>query len=341
MPTLLEREELSDSMKNALHSHIMREREKKKREEKEAEKDFERRAKIEEERKRKEKEDSVNLEQLKDQLTSSAKKLENLKTEKHQLFVQLKKVLQEEEKRKKEKELKELGEFGPPHYGHPIQNLILPGGHYQPHQMPYYSGQSSPHVHPSLRQAINQVHHSQPIQHGVKRPHSPSSPQPSPIQLFQRNALSTGHGLHLPATQHPKYEHGYNNHPTGHLGVTNPPNSNVQSNNMLGTTSRHISVLHNVSPGRVSGSKSPYSLGKSHDNVNPGFNDDHMSSLSSRPNIRMIPQQTGLLPQPISASPRSRSGSPGRFSAMHVEKSHSPYHVTSPIAGGRYYKEGR
>lgn len=339
MPTLLEREELSGAMKTALRNHIKREREKKKREEKEAEKDFERRAKIEEERKRKEKEDSVNLEQIKDQLASSGKKLDNLKIEKHSLFVQLKKVLQEEEKRKKEKELKELGELNAAHYGHPIQNLMMPGGHYQPHQMPYYSGQSSPHVHPSLRQAINQVH-PQPIQHGVKRPHSPSSPQPSPIQLFQRNALASGHGLHLPTAQHPKYEHGYNNHPTSHLGVVNSSNSGAQSTNMMGTPSRHISVLHNVSPGRASGSKSPYSLGKSHDNVNPvsGFNDDHMNNLSSRPNIRMIPQQSGLIPQPISASPRSRSGSPGRFATMHTDKSHSPYHGTSPIVGGRFYK---
>uniref|UniRef100_A0A671KD15 G protein pathway suppressor 2 n=1 Tax=Sinocyclocheilus anshuiensis TaxID=1608454 RepID=A0A671KD15_9TELE len=69
MPALLERPKLSNAMARALHKHIMKEREKKRQEDEEVQK--------------------------------MGGKLQVLQEEKHQLFLQLKKVLHEEEKRRR------------------------------------------------------------------------------------------------------------------------------------------------------------------------------------------------------------------------------------------------
>uniref|UniRef100_A0A3B4C669 G protein pathway suppressor 2 n=1 Tax=Pygocentrus nattereri TaxID=42514 RepID=A0A3B4C669_PYGNA len=105
MPALLERPKLSNAMARALHKHIMRERERKRQEEEEVDKMMEQKMKEEEERKRKkEMEERMSLEETKEQIMKMGEKLQGLQEEKHQLFLQLKKVLHEEEKRRRKEQ---------------------------------------------------------------------------------------------------------------------------------------------------------------------------------------------------------------------------------------------
>ncbi|XP_052005856.1 G protein pathway suppressor 2-like [Xyrauchen texanus] len=105
MPAILERPKLSSAMARALHKHIMNERERKKQEEEEVDKMMEQKMKEEEERKRtKEIEERMSLEETKEQVQKMGGKLQVLQEEKHQLFLQLKKVLHEEEKRRRKEQ---------------------------------------------------------------------------------------------------------------------------------------------------------------------------------------------------------------------------------------------
>ncbi|KAM9441358.1 G protein pathway suppressor 2 isoform 1-T1 [Clarias gariepinus] len=116
MPALLERPKLSNAMARALHKHIMRERERKRQEEEEVDKMMEQKMKEEEERKRKkEMEERMSLEETKEQIMKMGEKLQGLQEEKHQLFLQLKKVLHEEEKRRR-KEQSDMTTLAPPTY---------------------------------------------------------------------------------------------------------------------------------------------------------------------------------------------------------------------------------
>lgn len=105
MPALLERPKLSNAMARALHKHIMKERERKRQEEEEVDKMMEQKMKEEEERKRsKEIEERMSLDETKEQVMKMGEKLQGLQEEKHQLFLQLKKVLHEEEKRRRKEQ---------------------------------------------------------------------------------------------------------------------------------------------------------------------------------------------------------------------------------------------
>ncbi|XP_062341620.1 G protein pathway suppressor 2 isoform X4 [Osmerus eperlanus] len=105
MPALLERPKLTNAMARALHKHIMRERDRKRQEEEEVDKMMEQKLKEEEERKRKkEMEERMSLEETKEQIMKMGEKLQGLQEEKHQLFLQLKKVLHEEEKRRRKEQ---------------------------------------------------------------------------------------------------------------------------------------------------------------------------------------------------------------------------------------------
>lgn len=99
MPSAVE--ETSDratSMQRALKAHILRERQRKKQE---------REAEVEEERLRKEREareqqDVMTLGETREQISQLETKLIQLKEEKHQLFLQLKKVLNEDDNRRRQ-----------------------------------------------------------------------------------------------------------------------------------------------------------------------------------------------------------------------------------------------
>ncbi|TKC43754.1 hypothetical protein EI555_018827 [Monodon monoceros] len=105
MPALLERPKLSKAMARALHRHIMMERERKRQEEEEVDKMREQKMKEEQERRKiKEMEERMSLEETKEQILKLQEKLLALQEEKHQLFLQLKKGLHEEEKRRRKEQ---------------------------------------------------------------------------------------------------------------------------------------------------------------------------------------------------------------------------------------------
>uniref|UniRef100_UPI00358ECC9A G protein pathway suppressor 2 isoform X2 n=1 Tax=Myxine glutinosa TaxID=7769 RepID=UPI00358ECC9A len=171
MPALLERPKMTKTMAVALHKHVMRERERKRQEEEEADKIMEQKLKEEQQRrKKKEEEERMSLEETSEQplpLSVPSKprpavssslvldgfpraisplgqhknicklegKLASLQQEKHQLFLQLKKVLNEEDKRRaKIKEQNELAALSQQPYAsslqmHPSSHLIVHGSH--------------------------------------------------------------------------------------------------------------------------------------------------------------------------------------------------------------------
>uniref|UniRef100_S4RIZ0 G protein pathway suppressor 2 n=1 Tax=Petromyzon marinus TaxID=7757 RepID=S4RIZ0_PETMA len=139
MPALLERPKMTKTMAVALHRHIMRERERKRQEEEEADKIMEQKMKEEQQRRRKkEEEERMSLEETREQIAKLEEKLQALQDEKHQLFLQLKKVLNEEDKRRaKIKEQNELAALSQQPYPasmtvHPGSHLIMHGSHISP-----------------------------------------------------------------------------------------------------------------------------------------------------------------------------------------------------------------
>ncbi|XP_059052477.1 G protein pathway suppressor 2 [Achroia grisella] len=165
--TVEDQNDAEQKMWNALKRHIIRERQRKK-EEYEAE--------VEEERLRKEKEarerqDVMTLEETKEQIEQLEQKLKQLEKEKQQLFMQLKKVLNEDEIRKRQQQ-KETNEM-------PMKmamgNLQIPM-----FSMPPSSGQGelAPQGRPPplTSHLLNKqtIVRGGPMQTGVKRQRSPS-----------------------------------------------------------------------------------------------------------------------------------------------------------------------
>ena len=139
-PIIHERPKMPARTWSALRSHILTER-KKKREEEGKQKEEERRKREREHRK---KQEANNLEETKEQIAQLETKLSSLKEEKHQLFLTLKKVLNEDDVRRK-KESSELSGLYPPAH-HP--NVLPLSGHIvQPPSSSRYiqPGQSSQH----------------------------------------------------------------------------------------------------------------------------------------------------------------------------------------------------
>uniref|UniRef100_A0A1B6FG78 G protein pathway suppressor 2 n=2 Tax=Proconiini TaxID=565685 RepID=A0A1B6FG78_9HEMI len=103
----------SEAMWLALKAHIIRERQKKKQEQ-EADAEVERQRK---ERERQQKQDKMTLGETREQISQLEQRLQQLKEEKHQLFLQLKKVLNEDDNRRRQlvKESNDVMEM----YGYP------------------------------------------------------------------------------------------------------------------------------------------------------------------------------------------------------------------------------
>lgn len=190
MPALIERPEMSRSMWDALKTHILRERQRKK-EEQEADAANEQRRR---ERENKQKQDVMTLEETKEQISQIEQRLLQLKDEKHQLFLQLKKVLNEDETRRKARETSDMASLG--HYqstsvplgGHP--NMFLQAGH-MPAKNPIYK---SVVQQPSIM--VSGPH---------KRPHSPSPPpaQSSYSQGYNYKTQAVVAYSPKPPTQYP------------------------------------------------------------------------------------------------------------------------------------------
>ena len=139
-PIIHERPKMPARTWSALRSHILTER-KKKREEEGKQKEEERRKREREHRK---KQEANNLEETKEQIAQLETKLSSLKEEKHQLFLTLKKVLNEDDVRRKKESSELSGLYPQPH--HP--NVLPLSGHIvQPPSSSRYiqPGQGSQH----------------------------------------------------------------------------------------------------------------------------------------------------------------------------------------------------
>lgn len=142
----------NEQMFQALKKHIMGERQKKK-EEQEADAENERQRK---ERELQEKQDVMTLSENREQITQLEQKLSQLKEEKHQLFLQLKKVLNEDESRRRQimreqesranAEVTEIYNVPAPSHSHLLMQQEYPSSSYK----------------------------VQPVQGSIKRPRSPS-----------------------------------------------------------------------------------------------------------------------------------------------------------------------
>lgn len=176
MPALIERPKMSLQMWAALKNHIMRERERKKQEQ-EADEAIER---LRREQELKRKQDAMTLEEIKDQVMQSEKKLKELKEEKHQLFMQLKKVLHEDDTRRRalDKEASEVAAAqaaavaSHAYANHQALGIVGSAGQAQPlyiqslGRTPVLYKMTSPQSGGAVR-----THSST-----LKRPHTPTSP---------------------------------------------------------------------------------------------------------------------------------------------------------------------
>ncbi|KAM3961575.1 uncharacterized protein ACR2FA_004293 [Aphomia sociella] len=165
--TAEDQNDADQKMWSALKRHIIRERQRKK-EEYEAEVEEER---LRKEREARERQDVMTLEETKEQIEQLEQKLKQLEKEKQQLFMQLKKVLNEDEIRKRQQQ-KETNEM-------PLKmamgNLQMPMFSMPPStgqgELPPAQGRPPPLTsHLLNKQTIVRG----PIQSGVKRQRSPS-----------------------------------------------------------------------------------------------------------------------------------------------------------------------
>merc|ERR1719431_1838765 len=131
-PVIHERPKMPRATWEALRNHIIKERRRKQEEEGKAE-EYERQKK---ERENKKMMEETSLEETKEQISKLEEKLTSLKEEKHQLFLTLKKVLNEDETRRR-KETSELNILYPQHGTPPVFPLT---GHIAPNnpQLPLY-----------------------------------------------------------------------------------------------------------------------------------------------------------------------------------------------------------
>ncbi|CAH0626905.1 unnamed protein product [Chrysodeixis includens] len=183
--TAEEQNEADQKMWSALKRYIIRERQRKK-EEYEAEVEEER---LRKEREARERQDVMTLEETKEQIEQLEQKVKHLEKEKQQLFMQLKKLLNEDEIRKRQQQ-KENNDFSSEMQSMKMQsmsNIQIPmfpmqsstgQGEPPPSQgrpPPLTSHMMSKHKHSNhMLFPQQQTIVRGPIQSGVKRPRSPS-----------------------------------------------------------------------------------------------------------------------------------------------------------------------
>lgn len=153
-----EKSDKQEHMWTALRQHILRERERKKQE---------REAEVEEERQRKEREareqqDVMTLGETREQISQLEAKLTQLKEEKHQLFLQLKKVLNEDDNRRRQ-QVKESSEI--------MMQQLNPGLVHQPLYLPQAVPRPLTIPQPGFKTT-------------TKRPRSPSPPPTAPVTMY-------------------------------------------------------------------------------------------------------------------------------------------------------------
>jgi len=189
VPIIIERQKMPRDTWVSLRSHIMRERQEQKKEEEKNEQ-FEKKKKEMEKRK---KQEASSLEMTKEQIGDLEEKLSSLKKEKHQLFLTLKKVLNEDETRRRKDNSREEVNNSPLGLVRNDNNIVVPGvGHHQMYMQPT----TSRHLPVSSSASA-----------AVKRPHSPSSAPPisSPYFLPSPRTLPSPLYPALPTSAHMQY----------------------------------------------------------------------------------------------------------------------------------------
>ena len=181
-PVIHDRPKMPRATWEALRNHIITER-KRKQEEEEKTEEYER---LKKEREYRKKQEATSLEETKDQISDLERKLTQLKDEKHQLFLTLKKVLNEDETRRR-KESDEMNIL----YGVTTNPPVLPLTGHTPHNQHIYMNPQSrqpshymkPHI-PGLPTAAQ-----------IKRQRSPSPPRaplPTVNSAYYRSAPLLG-----------------------------------------------------------------------------------------------------------------------------------------------------
>ncbi|KAM8898736.1 G protein pathway suppressor 2 isoform 2-T2 [Spinachia spinachia] len=334
MPALLERPKLSNAMARALHKHIMRERERKRQEEEEVDKMMEQKMKEEEERKRtKEIEERMSLEETKEQVMKMGEKLQGLQEEKHQLFLQLKKVLHEEEKRRRKEQRYDI--------------TTLTSASYQP-SLPMHAGQ---HL---LSIQGNPVSHSRP---GALLGGERSK------QLFPTSVIPTRHyqtpGFSSVAAEHGQFSGSQGiheaygvaqaQHPATYAAGPSVPVGFASSSQIRGASAFQtmqylphqqpgypVHSPFTSQPGYISGAGIPLQKQLEHANQQSGFTD--AGALRPMHPPSMHPSNPGLLPTPSLAVQISTAKAPFQTSPQSAPRHSFLPHSQS---GQRFYHHGK
>jgi len=180
-PVIHERPKMPARTWSALRTHIIAERKRKQEEEGKLEEE-ERRKK---EREYKKRQEANNLEETKEQISYLEEKLSNLKEEKHQLFLTLKKVLNEDDVRRR-KESNEMGAGYAQHPVFPMSGHVAPNGNRFMQPARQQGGYMKPNL-PNL-QGLPPVPPAQPIKR--QRTPSPGPASTSQAQAFYQLASS-------------------------------------------------------------------------------------------------------------------------------------------------------
>lgn len=327
MPALLERPKLSNAMARALHKHIMRERERKRQEEEEVDKMMEQKLKEEEERKRtKEIEERMSLEETKEQVMKMEEKLQGLQEEKHQLFLQLKKVLHEEEKRRR-KEQSDIttltsASYQPSLSMHTGQHLLSIPGSPVSHSRPgALLGERSKQLFPAsvipTRHYQTPPFNSGPAEHGqfsgsqgVHEPYGVAASHPStyaPGPSVPVSFASSSQIRGAPAFQAMQY--------ISHQQPGYPVHSHFPSQ-----------------PGYISGTSIPLQKQLEHANQQSGFTD--AGALRPMHPSAMHPSAPGLLPTPMVQIPTAKA-------PFQSSPQGAPRHSFLTQSGQRFYHHSK
>ncbi|XP_057712216.1 G protein pathway suppressor 2 isoform X2 [Corythoichthys intestinalis] len=327
MPALLERPKLSNAMARALHKHIMRERERKRQEEEEVDKMMEQKMREEEERKRtKEIEERMSLEETKEQVMKMGEKLQGLQEEKHQLFLQLKKVLHEEEKRRR----KEQSDI-----------TTLTSASYQA-SLPMHAGQHLLSIQGSP------VSHSRPGALLADRGKQLFQSAILPTRHYQAPAFSSASG-EFSGGAHESYGVAQAQHPATYAPGPSVPVSFASGSQIRGASAFQamqylphqqpgypVHSHFTSQPGYIPGAGIPLQKQLEHANQQSGFTD--AGALRPMHPPAMHPSAQGLLPTPSMAVQI-----PGAKAAFQTSPQAAPRHGFLPHAqsGQRFYHHGK
>ncbi|XP_056298607.1 G protein pathway suppressor 2 isoform X1 [Pseudoliparis swirei] len=329
MPALLERPKLSNAMARALHKHIMRERERKRQEEEEVDKMMEQKMKEEEERKRtKEIEERMSLEETKEQVMKMGEKLQGLQEEKHQLFLQLKKVLHEEEKRRRKEQRYDI--------------TTLTSASYQP-SLPMHGGQHLLSIQGSP------VSHSRPGERSKQL--FPTAVIPA--RHYQTPGFSSGSAEHgqFSGSQgvHESYGVAQVQHPSTYVPGPSVPVSFASSSQIRGASAFQamqylphqqpgypVHSHFTSQPGYIPGAGIPLQKQLEHANQQSGFTDAGVLRPMHPPS--MHPAAPGLLPTPALAVQISTAKAPFQTSPQAAPRHGFLPHSQS---GQRFYHHGK